>query len=69
MEYTKDIMFHIKYAQDENVIRLNKEDKQISIHAFLKKYKFITIMLFLGILLIVTDIFLINSFINILRQF
>ncbi|HJJ05278.1 MAG TPA: hypothetical protein OIM45_05405 [Clostridiaceae bacterium] len=69
MEYTKDIMFHIKYAQDENVIRLNKEDKQISIRAFLKKYKFITIMLFLGILLIVTDIFLINSFINILRQF
>lgn len=69
MEYTKDIMFHIKYAQDENVIRLNKEDKQISIRAFLKKYKFITIMLFLGILLIVTDIFLINSFFNILRQF
>mgnify|MGYP000384030436 CR=1 FL=1 len=69
MEYTKDIMFHIKYAQDENVVRLNKEDKQISILAFLKKYKFITIMLFLGILLIVTDIFLINSFINILRQF
>ena len=69
MEYTKDIMFHIKYAQDDNVIRLNKEDKQISIRAFLKKYKFITIMLFLGILLIVTDIFLINSFINILRQF
>lgn len=69
MEYTKDIMFHIKYAQDENVVRLNKEDKQISIRAFLKKYKFITIMLFLGILLIVTDIFLINSFINILRQF
>ena len=69
MEYTKDIMFHIKYAQDENVIRLNKEDKQISIRAFLKKYKFITIRLFLGILLIVTDIFLINSFINILRQF
>lgn len=69
MEYTKDIMFHIKYAQDENVVRLNKEDKQISIFAFLKKYKFITIMLFLGILLIVTDIFLINSFINILRQF
>ena len=62
-------MFHIKYAQDENVVRLNKEDKQISILAFLKKYKFITIMLFLGILLIVTDIFLINSFINILRQF
>ena len=65
MEYTKDIMFHIKYAQDENVVRLNKEDKQISILAFLKKYKFITIMLCLGIVLIVTDIFLIN----ILRQF
>lgn len=69
MEYTKDIMFHIKYAQDENVVRLNKEDKQISILAFLKKYKFITIMLFLGILLIITDVFLINSFINVLRQF
>jgi hypothetical protein len=69
MEYTKDIMFHIKYAQDENVVRLNKEDKQISILAFFKKYKFITIMLFLGILLIITDVFLINSFINVLRQF
>ena len=69
MEYTKHIMFHIKYAQDENVVRLNKEDKQISILAFFKKYKFITIMLFLGILLIITDVFLINSFINVLRQF
>ena len=24
MEFTKDLMFHIKYEQDENVVKINK---------------------------------------------
>lgn len=70
MEFTKDVMFHIKYEQDKNVIKINKNaNKRKGIFESIKKHKLITCMCFLAIILISTDIILINNFINILKQF
>ena len=70
MEFTKDVSFCIKYEQDENVIKVNRDFKKKSgFFSKIKRYKFFTCMCFTGILLISTDIILINNFINILKQF
>ena len=70
MEFTKDMMFHIKYEQDKNVIKINKEANEK--HRFLeaiKKHKFFTCMCLAGVILISADIVLINDFVNLLKQF
>ena len=69
MEFTKDLMFHIKYEQDEGVIKLNRQDNERNNFLDLvKRHKFITCMSLAGIMLISADIILINDFINLLRQ-
>ena len=70
MEFTKDMMFHIKYEQDKNLIKINKEAS--SKHGFwkaVKKHKFFTCMCLAGIILISADIVLINDFVNLLKQY
>lgn len=69
MEFTKDMMFHIKYEQDENVLRLNREmEEKRGFLSLLKRHKFITTMCAVGTLLIVADVVLINNFIELLKQ-
>ena len=69
MEFTKDLMFHIKYEQDEGVIKLNKENtERNNFLDLVKKHKFITCMSIAGLMLISADVILINDFINLLRQ-
>lgn len=70
MEFTKDASFYIKYDQDENVIKINKEfNKKKDFFSIIKRHKFVTSMFLAGVLLISADIVLINNFINILKQF
>ena len=70
MKFTKDVSFCIKYEQDENVLKINRSlSKEKGFLGKIKRHKFITSMVFTGILLISTDIILINHFINILKQF
>ena len=70
MEFTKDVSFYIKYEQDENVIKVNREfNKKNGFFSKLKRHKFFTCMCLAGILLISADIVLVNNFINILKQF
>lgn len=70
MEFTKDMMFHIKYEQDENVLRLNRElEGKRGFLGLLKRHKFITVMCAVGAMLIVADVVLINNFIDLLKQF
>lgn len=70
MEFTKDLMFRIKYKQDEDVVKINKELMQKkSFFKRLKKHKTIACMCISGIILIGADIILINNFINLLKQF
>ena len=70
MEFTKDVMFHIKYEKDKNIIKINKELRnKKSFLEKIKKHKFFTGLCFSGFLIISADIILINNFINILKQF
>lgn len=68
MEYTKDMMFHIKYEQDKNVLRLNEETRKGTFSGLLREHKFIAMFFIVGVALIVTDVVLINNFIDLLRQ-
>ena len=67
MEFTKDMMFHIKYEQDKDVLKLNKQEKNDFIR-IIKRYKFVTCMVLTGVILIGVDAILINNFVNLLRQ-
>ena len=70
MEFTKDLMFHIKYEQDDCVMKINKEtrEKKGILHK-IKTHKFFSTMCLAAIVLISADIVLINNFINLLKQF
>lgn len=67
MEFTKDMMFHIKYEQDKDILMLNKQEKN-GFLGKIKKHKFVTCMFLIGVMLIGIDAILINNFINLLRQ-
>lgn len=67
MEFTKDMMFHIKYEQDKDILILNKQDKN-GILGIIKRHKFVTCMFLVGVMLIGVDAVLINNFVNLLRQ-
>lgn len=67
MEFTKDMMFHIKYEQDKDILMLNKQEKN-GFLGIIKKHKFVTGMFLIGVMLIGIDAILINNFINLLRQ-
>ena len=70
MEFTKDVSFYIKYEQDENVIKVNRNfNKKNGFFSKIKRHKFFTGICFTGILLIGTDVILVNNFINLLKQF
>ena len=71
MDFTKDIMFRIKYEQDKDIVKINKQSREKK-NIFLekiKRHKIITCTCIIGVLLICTDIILVNNFVNILRKF
>lgn len=70
MEFTKDMMFHIKYEQDKDVIKINKEmNRKRGFFKIIKRHKFFTCMCLTGVILISADVILINDFVNLLKSF
>ena len=67
MDFTKDMMFHIKYEQDKDILMLNKKKKN-GFQGVIQRHKFVVGMFFIGIILIGVDAILINNFVNLLRQ-
>ena len=62
MEFTKDLMFHIKYKQDDGVLKINREaNKKKGLFESIKRHKLITCTFLSGIILICADIILIND--------
>lgn len=68
MEYTKDMTFNLKYTNDIEKIKDKKRKIKNKIIYILKKNKFIITVLVILINLIILDVILVNSFINILNM-
>ena len=65
MEYTKDIIFSVKYNEEKDCLELKNSGKIEKIHNLIKRNKAITIV---STCLIIWDIILINNFINLLNE-
>ena len=65
MEYTKDIIFSVKYNEEKDCLELKNSGKFEKIHDLIKRNKAISII---SACLIVWDIILINNFINLLNE-
>lgn len=68
MEYTKDMTFNLKYTNDIEKIKDKKRKIKNKIIYILKKNKFIITVLVILVNLIILDVILVNSFINILNM-
>ena len=66
MEYTKDIIFSVKYNEEKDCLELKNSGKFEKIHDLIKRNKAISIIV--STCLIVWDIILINNFINLLNE-
>lgn len=67
MEYTKDIIFNVKYNKEKDSLELenNRINKFCNV---VKKNKAISIITIISTFLIIWDIVLINNFINLLNE-
>ena len=68
MEYTKDIIFSVKYNEEKDCLELKNSGKFEKIHDLIKRNKAISIITIVSTCLIVWDIILINNFINLLKE-
>lgn len=69
MEITKDVMFKMKFKQDKYIAKINKEaNKKKGFIYTIKTHKLFTFLCIMAIGLVGTDIFLINRFINLMKQ-
>ncbi len=67
MEYTKDIIFSVKYNKEKDSLEL--ENNRINkFYNVIKKNKAISIITIISTFLIIWDIVLINNFINLLNE-
>lgn len=69
MEYTKDIILNLKYTNDMNKIKQNNKKIKNKVIKIVKNNKFIITVLIILISLIILDVVLVNSFMNILMSF
>lgn len=68
MEYTKDIIFSVKYNEEKDWLELKNSGKIEKIHNLIKRNKAISIITIVSTCLIIWDIILINNFINLLNE-
>lgn len=68
MEYTKDMIFKVRYDQVNNVIRLKNTKWTSSFCKKLIKHKLITISVFIATIFIAIDSILIMNFVKILEK-
>lgn len=65
MEYTKDMILNVKYGQDVEKHRLGIFKKVLNA---ISKHRFITVVISMTLMLILLDVMLITSFVNILSN-
>lgn len=68
MEYTKDIVFNIKYNKERDCLEINKNKGITKLHNVIRKNKIISIITLISAFLIVWDIVLISNFIDLLNK-
>lgn len=66
MEYTKDVIFNVSYGQGMQTIKLRERKYIKNLINMYNNNKFIINTLGLTILLVVIDIWMVSSFINLL---
>lgn len=68
MEYTKDMIFSIKYNKEKDCLELDNGNVINKFYNVVKRNKAISIITIISIFLIIWDIALINNFINLLNE-
>lgn len=68
MEYTKDMIFSIKYNKEKDCLELDNSNVINKFYNVVKRNKAISIITIISIFLIIWDIALINNFINLLNE-
>ena len=68
MEYTKDMIFNIKYNEENNCIEIVDKRFTKRMQKFFKNNKAISIITLISMGLIIWDIALISNFINLLTK-
>lgn len=68
MEYTKDMIYNVKYSKRFGMLNLRKKGIINKILEIIKENKFITIIIISMVILILIDVALVNAFMNILVQ-
>lgn len=68
MEYTKDIIFNVKYDKVKNTIEIKDKRYTSKIKEKIKKHKVISVAIISLIIAIIGDCILITSFINLCGQ-
>lgn len=69
MEYTKDVIFDVKYTNDISTVKLKRKRVIKKIIGLINQNRFVTIVMIGLISLIVVDILLVNTFMNLLIGF
>ncbi len=68
MEYTKDVIFNVKYAGKVEKIKLRNRKYISKLVKIYKDNKFIIITLLLTTILVVLDLCMVSNFINLLIE-
>ena len=66
MEYTKDVIYNVKYSKNFRILHLSKRGFFKNIKNFIKENKFISVIFISMATFIVIDIILINIFMNLI---
>ena len=67
MEHTKDMIFTIKYNEEQDCLELNN-NKIVKFRNIIRRNKVISIITIISTFLIIWDIVLISNFINLLSE-
>ena len=67
MEHTKDMIFTIKYNEENDCLELNN-NKIVKFRNIIRRNKVISIITIISTFLIIWDIVLISNFINLLSE-
>lgn len=68
MEYTKDIIFNIKYNEEKDCLELKSRNAIDKLKNMIKRNKIFSIISLISTILIIWDIILVSNFINLLNE-
>lgn len=68
MEYTKDLIFNVRYNEVKNTIEVNKNKWTSRLINKIKKHKIITVFISMATILTLIDAILMANFINLIEK-